>query len=188
MHALNAYFGRRMFTAADFAKLTREYDVAAGQPPGTSNVGGPGGFFGELGVREPDPHTLFHFAVARAGDPFDEAFNVSDESQSPARAHKLRSSGLRGSCRHDRPSGAWTRPRLNPSRVARQGVRAVFVFVPGHVWIWRFGRLLPGSPAAWYRVDPGKNGGRPTPGDPAAEWNGEFGIGIAVPRAFRADA
>jgi len=190
MHALNAYLGRKAYDPGSFAALTRDYDVAAGQPPGTSNVNGPAGFFGFLHSPKkapgPDPKTLFHFALARAGDPFDEAFTVSDESQSPAQVGRLRFSGRRGTDRGARPPGAWTRPRLDPARLARQGVRAVFVFNPGHVWIWRYGRTAPSSEPAWHKIDSMRGGGRPTPGDPSGEWNGPHGIGVAVPRSFAA--
>jgi len=209
MHALNAYFGRRHFDPAAFRLLCEDYDRAAGQPPGTSVVSAAAGFFGELGrvvVRErelvlgPGGETLFesdgsaktratrvthqivggilHHALARAGNLFDEAIAVSAAYESPGTRRTGRTSA--------RPPGAWTRPRLDPARLAAQGVRAVFVFDPGHIWIWRHAPEggAPGD-LGWCRIDSMRAGGAPQGGDPSGEWNGAHGIAVAVPRSYR---
>lgn len=171
MHALNAYFGRPAYTPATFASSVREYLKATGHPPEIYKTAGPMGLFGYLATSRADgcPKTLFHYLVKKAGDPFDEALGISDESQSPGG-------------RRDRR--AWIRPRLEPGHVARLGVRAVFVFTFRHVWVWRHGST--GSdPPRWHKIDSMVRGGKPVPGDPAREWNGPFGIAVAVPRHRR---
>jgi hypothetical protein len=209
MHALNAYFGRRVYTPESFRDLCVRYDKAAGQPPGTSDVASPAaGFFGSLGViavvaRADDGSaarttsrvggSLFKFALADRGDPFDEALGVSADYESPAAA------GTRRTSRGGRAPGAWTRPRLDPARVARDGVRAVFVFDVGHVWVWRYGASwgsgdargaagVPRTDLAWHRIDSLRAGGAPQRGNPSGEWNGGHNLAIAVPRSYRPPA
>lgn len=179
MHALNAYFGRRALDPAAFTALCRKYDSDRGLPPGTSGAGA-AGFCGVLvgaHVRGSAAHeTILHHAITALGDPFDEVLSVSAAYEAPG-SRRLDSAG--------RPiAGAWTRPRLNPARLAAQGLRAVFVATPTHIWIWRFGSVDGGDPR-WYRIDSQKNGGRPSPGDPAREWNGRYMIAVAIPRDYR---
>ena len=207
MHSLNAYFGGRRFAPDDFRLLCEVYVRATGQPAGTSVVGGSAGFFGELGkvvVHEREPvigpdgaparegdgsvktratrvscqtvGAILHHAIARAGDPFDEAVAVSAAYESPG----TRRTGSRTSVR---PAGAWSRPRLDPARLAAQGIRAVFVFDPGHIWVWRYGSEGGRGGPGWHRIDSLRAGGAPQRGDPSGEWNGPYGIAVAVPRA-----
>ncbi len=199
MHSLNVYFGRRRLNPTTFRRLCADYDRVAGQPPGTSVVGA-AGFFGDLGrviVLEREPvmgaggkpaleadgsvktratrvgHRIvggiLHYAIARAGNLFDEAIAISPAYESP---------GAR------RAAGHWARPRLDPARIAAQGIRAVFVFDPGHIWIWRYAAAGSDEPR-WHRVDSMRGGGTPQSGDPTGEWNGAHGVAVAVPRSYQ---
>ena len=178
MHALNAYLGQQHYTPTTFAEVCRRYDDTAGLPTGTSHAGGPLGFIGDLDTKKRDPaaprlKTLLHFAVREAGDPFDESLGISAMWEAPD-ARRVDSRG--------RPIvGAFRRPRFDPAVVAKAGVRAVFVFNTGHIWVWRY---CPDT-AAWYRIDDCSNAGNPAKGDPSKEWNGPHGVVFAVPRSYR---